>query len=165
MRRTLVTAAVVIAMLALGGGKVAGLLNRPSSERAIVERVVDGDTIVVSIGGHEDRVRYIGIDTPESVKPGVRVQCYAKSASHENERLVEGRTVKLVEDREERDRYGRLLAYVYRADDGLFVNAALVRGGYARTLTIAPNTAHEAEFAALAAQARSAGRGLWSRCS
>ena len=67
-------------------------------------------------------------------------------------------------DREERDRYGRLLAYVYRESDGLFVNAALVQGGYARTLTIAPNTAHEAEFASLAAQARTAGRGLWSRC-
>jgi micrococcal nuclease len=164
MRRTLVTTALVIAVLALGGGKVVGLMSRPPSSQAVVERVVDGDTIVVRLDGREDRVRYIGIDTPESVKPGVHVQCYAKTASHENEKLVAGRTVKLVVDREERDRYGRLLAYVYRADDGLFVNAALVQGGYARTLTIAPNTAHEAEFAHLATQARAAGRGLWSRC-
>src|ERR1700753_395595 len=106
MRRTLITIALVIAALALGGGKVVGALSAPSSAEPVVSRVVDGDTIVVRIDGREDRVRYIGIDTPESVKPGVHVQCYAKTASHENEKLVEGRTVKLVVDREERDRYG-----------------------------------------------------------
>jgi micrococcal nuclease len=109
-------------------------------------------------------VRYIGIDTPESVKPGTPVQCFAKAASHENERLVEGRRVRLVQDAEPRDRYGRLLAYVYRRGDGLFVNAELVRLGFARTLTIPPNVAHAARFRRLATQARRGERGLWSRC-
>jgi len=72
--------------------------------------------------------------------------------------------VRLVFDVERRDRFGRLLAYVYRARDGVFVNAALVRGGFARTLTIPPNVRFAGRFAALAAEARRAGRGLWSAC-
>ena len=75
-----------------------------------------------------------------------------------------GRRVRLVLDAEPRDRYGRLLAYVYRGRDGLFVNAALVRHGYARPLTIPPDVRFAGRFAALAAAARRAGRGLWSRC-
>src|SRR3954467_6321127 len=89
-----------------------------------VQRVVDGDTIVLAGG---ERVRYIGVDTPESVKPGTPVQCFAKAASHFNARLVEGKRVRLRYDAEHQDRYGRTLAYVYREADGLFVNAELVR--------------------------------------
>jgi micrococcal nuclease len=129
-----------------------------------VVRVVDGDTIRVSIGGREERVRYIGIDTPESVKPGTPVQCFAKKASAENERLVAGRRVRIERDVEERDRYGRLLAYVYPAAGGPMVNEALVRGGYARTLTIPPDVRHAERFRRLADEARRAGRGLWRAC-
>ncbi len=110
------------------------------SRTARVLRVVDGDTIVVrGASGAPERVRYIGMDTPESVKPGVPVQCYAERASVLNRRLVAGRTVRLVSDAEATDRYGRTLAYVYRQPDGLFVNAELVRRGYARTLEIPPD--------------------------
>jgi micrococcal nuclease len=130
-----------------------------------VVRVVDGDTIRVRLGDRTERVRYIGVDTPESVKPGTPVQCYAKRAAAANAALVSGQHVRLVGDVEHRDRYGRLLAYVYRAGDGAFVNALLVRDGYARTLTIAPNVAHAAEFARLARTAREAGRGLWRACA
>ena len=129
-----------------------------------VVRVIDGDTIEARLDGRREDVRYIGIDTPESVKPGTPVQCFAKRASAYNERLVDGEKVRLVLDAEHRDRYGRLLAYVYRARDGLFVNAALVRGGYAVPLTIAPNVAHADQFRRLAAKARRKGRGLWSSC-
>jgi micrococcal nuclease len=132
--------------------------------RAEVVRVVDGDTIRVRLDGRVERVRYIGIDTPESVKPGTPVQCYAKRASAANAALVAGRSVRLVGDVEQRDRYGRLLAYVYREPDGAFVNARLVADGFARTMTIAPNVAHAAEFAKLARGARDAGRGLWKAC-
>ena len=132
--------------------------------RAQVLRVVDGDTIRVRLDGHTERVRYIGIDTPESVKPGTPVQCFAKRASAANAQLVAGRTVRLVGDVEQRDRYGRLLAYVYREPDGAFVNARLVRDGYARTLTIAPNVAHARELADLARAARRERRGLWRSC-
>lgn len=160
-----------VALLLLGGwvliqGCTGGSGGRETSTArsltASVVRVVDGDTIVVSLDGHDEYVRYIGVDTPETVKPDTPVQCYGPRASDLNHRLVEGRTVRLVFDRERRDDYGRLLAYVYAGSR--FVNAALVRGGYARTLAIAPNTAHAPLFERLAARAGQAGRGLWGRC-
>jgi micrococcal nuclease len=164
MRRTLPWALVVL--LAAGYGWVQrGEDGGSSSTTARVLRVVDGDTILVAVGGRQERVRYIGVDTPETVKPHTRVQCFGKRASAANHRLVDGREVRLVADAEARDRYGRLLAYVYRADDGLFVNEALVRGGYATTLAIAPNVRFADRFAALARQARDAGQGLWSACA
>ena len=98
------------------------------------------------------------------VKPGSPVECFAKRASAFNERLVGGERVKLVYDAERRDRFGRLLAYVYRARDGLFVNAELVRRGYATVATFPPNVRHEREFRRLARKARMSGRGLWSKC-
>ena len=135
------------------------------ADTAPVVRVVDGDTIRVGLPSGEEPVRYIGIDTPESVKPGAPVECFAKRASAYNERLVAGEKVRLVYDIERRDRYGRLLAYVYRARDGLFVNAELVRRGYATAVTFPPNVAHEREFRRLARRARMSGRGLWSECA
>jgi micrococcal nuclease len=157
-----------VAIVALAGAVLYGCGSGGGEEEvgqsvnARVLRVVDGDTIEVSIAGDEEDVRYIGIDTPETVKPGVPVECYGHRASAANQRLVEGRTVRLVFDRERRDIYGRLLAYVYAGKR--FVNAALVRDGYARTLTIAPNTAHAGLFARLAERAGRAGRGLWGTC-
>jgi micrococcal nuclease len=129
-----------------------------------VTRVVDGDTIHVALGGQDETVRYIGIDTPESVKPGTAVQCFAKAASAANRRLVDGRRVRLSFDAERRDRYGRLLAYVYRAGDDGFVNEQLVREGYARPLTIPPNVRFAERFLTLSRQAREAERGLWRAC-
>ena len=107
-------------------------------------------------------MRLIGIDTPESVKPGTPVECFAREASAFLQRLVEGRRVQLVRDVEERDRYGRLLAYVYRGE--LFVNAELVRRGYASVATFPPNVRHADEFVRLQREARAADRGLWGRC-
>jgi micrococcal nuclease len=129
---------------------------------ARVVRVVDGDTIEVSIGGSIDDVRYIGIDTPETVKPGEPVQCYGPQASDFNHRLVDGATVRLEFDRELRDIYGRLLAYVFVGND--FINEELVRGGFARTLEIEPNTSRAHELAAAEQQAGEADRGLWGSC-
>jgi micrococcal nuclease len=132
---------------------------------------VDGDTIHVFVDGPAAppaervvKVRYIGVDTPESRRPGTPVQCFAKAASAFNASLLRGRRVELRTDAEQRDRYGRLLAYVYRQPDRLFVNAELVRRGYATVLTIAPNVAHAGEFLALERAARRAGRGLWNAC-
>jgi micrococcal nuclease len=156
----LLLVAVVVVFVARGRDEP----SRTTLGRAQVLRVVDGDTIRVRLDGRTERVRYIGIDTPESVKPGSAVQCFAKRASAANAALVAGRSVRLVADVEQRDRYGRLLAYVYREPDGAFVNARLVRDGYARTRTIAPNVAHASELADLARAARRAHRGLWSAC-
>jgi micrococcal nuclease len=140
-----------------------------------VIRVVDGDTIEVRMpDGDDEDVRYIGIDTPETVKPGTPVQCGGPRAHDVNERLVGGRTVTLRFDAERRDVYGRLLAYVYvpqgdrESPNGsrpLFVNAELARRGLARTLTIPPNDSFAPLFARLAARAGAAGRGLWGHCA
>jgi micrococcal nuclease len=168
VRRSLVLLAVSIAALAFAlSSRSRGSDDTPGATLSgRVVRIVDGDTIRVAVAGRVERVRYIGIDTPESVKPGTPVQCYAHRAASENARLVGGgRRVRLVLDVESRDRFGRLLAYVYRASDGLFVNAELVRGGFARTLTIPPNVRFAARFRALAAQARRSHRGLWSACA
>jgi micrococcal nuclease len=149
----------------LGGGDDPALApNGAASAR--LERVIDGDTIVARVGGREERVRYIGVDTPETVKPDTPVQCFGPQAHALNARLLgaAGAPLTLRFDRELRDRYGRLLAYVYRAADGLFVNGRLVDAGAARTLTIAPNTAHAAHLSALQHTARAAGRGLWTAC-
>jgi micrococcal nuclease len=163
MRRIALIALLVAALVVvLAHGR--GGSDDSSFGSARVVRVVDGDTIRVRLDGRTERVRYIGVDTPESVKPGTPVQCFAKRAAAANAALVGGRSVRLVGDVEQRDRYGRLLAYVYREPDGAFVNAELVRDGYARTLTIAPNVAHARQFAELARAARRSGRGLWSAC-
>ena len=135
-----------------------------TEQGARVTRIVDGDTIHVSVAGRREKVRYIGVDTPESRRPGTPVQCFARAASAFNARLVAGRRVRLRTDVERRDRYGRLLAYVYREPDGLFVNAELVRRGFATVLTIPPNVAHSAQFLRLQRAARRARRGLWGSC-
>src|SRR4051812_34179085 len=160
----LLIAAFVVAGIALWGPPGPGGDSGGGADDGRVTRVVDGDTIHVSLGGEDETVRYIGVDTPESVKPGTPVQCFAKAASAANERLIAGRRVRLDFDAERRDRYGRLLAYVYRADDGAFVNARLVQDGYARTLTIQPNVRFAERFAALARVAREHERGLWRAC-
>jgi micrococcal nuclease len=131
------------------------------SVTARVLEVIDGDTIDVSLGGETEPVRYIGIDTPES-NPDVPYECFGDEADRLNRELVGGREVKLTFDDERRDQYGRLLAYVYV--DELFVNAEIVRRGYARTLTIEPNTDHADLLARLQQEAGNAGRGLWGAC-
>src|SRR3954452_9546500 len=163
-RRTLILLAA-FAVAALGIWRPPVPRSAASTqEDGVVTRVVDGDTIHVALGGADETVRYIGIDTPESVKPGTPVQCFAKAASAANERLVDGRRVRLSYDAERRDRYGRLLAYVYRDGDDAFVNARLVEDGYARTLTIPPNVRFADRFASLARSAREQRRGLWRAC-
>lgn len=142
-----------------GGGERPG-----ASLEGTVVRVVDGDTVHVRLPGGERTVRYIGMDTPETVKPRTPVQCFGKAASAENRRLVAGQRVRLRLDAEARDRYGRLLAYVYRERDGLFVNAELVRDGFATTLTIPPNVAQAGQLRALERRARAGRRGLWAAC-
>jgi micrococcal nuclease len=146
------------------GGSRETRLGGHATVAATVTRVVDGDTVKVSIGGRRETVRYIGVDTPETHRPGTPVQCLGQAATDYNRRLVAGRAVLLRTDAELRDRYGRLLAYVYRRADGLFVNAALVRDGFAAILTIPPNVAHAGELRRLERHARQAGEGLWREC-
>lgn len=134
----------------------------PRSGWAYVARAVDGDTIEVRLDGRSEDVRYIGVDTPETVKPGTPVQCFGPRAHRFNARLVTHRRLRLVFGVERRDAYGRLLAYVYLGRR--FVNAELVRRGLARTLTIPPNDRFAARFERLELRAARAGRGLWDAC-
>jgi micrococcal nuclease len=140
-----------------------GAADTPTAEQVTGEvvEVTDGDTIEVELDGGIEDVRYIGVDTPE-VDPNIGVECFGSDASELNARLVEGERVRLAFDAERRDRYGRLLAYVYVGDT--FVNAELLRRGAARTLTIAPNDSFAERFARLAQEAANAGRGLWGAC-
>lgn len=133
------------------------------SVAAKVDRVVDGDTAKVFYEGRSEYVRYIGIDTPESVKNNERPQCFGPEAKNFNEELL-GRNskVKLVFDREQRDHYGRLLAYVYSGST--LLQEELLRRGYATTLEVSPNTSRAGQFARLEDEARREGRGLWSAC-
>lgn len=128
-----------------------------------VDRVVDGDTARVFYLGESVYVRYIGIDTPESVDPGSPVECFSEEAKEFNAGLIEGEDVRMVFGPERLDRFDRLLAYVYVRD--LMVNAELLRRGYAETLTIPPNDARSGRFDRLEGQARKADLGRWGACS
>ena len=162
MARPILLLALVAAVL---GGGCAPTTAAPTDGIATVVADTDGDTIEVSIGGHEESVRLLGIDTPETHHPTKPVECYGAEASARTAELVPpGSQVRLVRDVEARDRYDRLLAYVYRTEDDLFVNLSLVTDGFADTLDIAPNEAHAAELGAAVARARAAGTGLWGAC-
>ena len=140
--------------------------SNSSSSVLILRRVVDGDTVVLQRHGAPDEtVRLLGIDTPETKRPNTPIQCFGPEASTFTKRLLPaGTRVRIVRDVEARDRYGRLLAYVYRADDGVFVNLELARQGFAVPYTYPPNIAHADLLVAAAAEARDAGRGLWGTC-
>ena len=142
-------------------------------EAGIVTRVIDGDTVEVEVTeriegpgvglaavGRSYDVRLIGIDTPESVKPGSPVECFGKEASAATTALLQGQAVRLVKDVEDTDRYDRLLRYIYIGDE--MANARLVTNGYATAYTYPPNIRHSSLFAQLQRDAREAGRGLWS---
>ena len=154
-------AAVLAAALIASCGGAEG--PRPGANLKVdVIRVVDGDTILVDLDGREEYVRYIGVDTPESVKPGERPECFGLESSLFNRRQVEGRTVRLEVGEEERDRFGRLLAYVFVGNR--MVNAELLRAGMAETLTIAPNDRFAKRFGGLEEGARRSSLGIWRFC-
>lgn len=129
---------------------------------ATVVAVLDGDTIDVQLAdGARERVRYIGIDTPEENSNGVP-ECFAQEATVANQQWVAGKTITLVSGNENRDQYSRLLRYVYV--DGELVNELLVRDGFAVTLTIPPNTRLASTFQKHERDAQAQARGLWGAC-
>ncbi len=134
---------------------------------AQVSRVIDGDTIDVIIEGMEYRVRYIGIDTPETKHPDLSVECFGPEASAQNETLVAGKTVYLEKDASETDRYNRLLRYAWVGQPGALtlVNDELVRLGYANVSTYPPDVKYQDRFIATEEKARSENAGLWAACS
>jgi len=143
--------------------KPAKTASSSATSMVTVTRVVDGDTIVISTG---EKVRYIGINTPESVDPRKSVECFGKAASEENKKLVEGKKVRLEKDVSETDKYGRLLRYVYLENDKgeVFVNETLVKEGFAQVDTFPPDVKYESKFIAAQKYARENSLGLWSSC-
>ncbi len=149
--------------LAPSPGTAADGGGAPGAGRVV--RVVDGDTVIVAVAGATGPVRLIGIDTPETVAPHRPVECYGPEASARLKHLLPpGSPVRLWRDVEPRDRFGRLLAYVQRAGDGLFVNLDQVRAGAAIAKAFPPNTWYRAAFEDAQSRARAAGRGLWGTC-
>lgn len=133
----------------------------PKGIAAELISVTDGDTVKVRVGGKVERVRLIGIDTPETKNSPRGPQPFADEATAAVTKLLGDGKLRLRLDAEERDRYGRLLAYIY-ADDGTFINEAMIRKGWARSLRVPPNVRHAKHFDALADEARRARRGIWA---
>jgi len=142
------------------GSAQAGQNAALASQAYEVLRVVDGDTIIVDFGGKAEKVRMIGIDTPESVHPDEsRNTPEGKIASDFTKSQLEGRSVQLEFDVEERDKYGRMLAYVWI--DGVMYNKTLLSEGYAKIATFPPNVKYVDDFKALEKQARELKKGFW----
>jgi micrococcal nuclease len=157
-------ALVVVGALVAGWVRRGGGSDLPAGV-GVVEFVVDGDTIDIDIGGRDERVRLIGINTPETHVDDGPPECFGPEAADNTRRLLPaGTEVRLTRDVVGRDDYGRLLAYVYRRSDDLFVNETIVAGGFARPLTIAPNDRYSTQFVAAATSAEASGLGLWGAC-
>lgn len=135
-----------------------------ATEVARVVRVIDGDTVVVDRGQGDERLRYIGMDTPETVKPGTAVEWMGRESADANRALVEGATVVLEKDVSETDRYGRLLRHVWLDDDSAgwrLVDLKLIRAGYARVSTYPPDVKYVDLYLTAQVDAREHHRGLW----
>jgi micrococcal nuclease len=159
---------VLVAALAatsLGGWRLGTARSGgdPLTPTVRVTAVLDGDTLDVAWGGRQERVRLLGVDTPETVDPHRPVGCYGTEAAAFTHRRLQGRAVRLQFDRQRRDRFGRLLAYV--KVDGRRFNDELLAGGYARLLVIPPNGRFSRVMLDQELEARSAGRGLWGACT
>lgn len=156
-----VARAAILLVLGLVSAVAAGQEAQPSFEGTVV-RVIDGDTVDVRIGARVERVRLIGVDTPETVHPEIGAEPWGPEASEFTKRhLPPGTVVRLELDVQERDRYGRLLAYLY-LPDGRMLNALLLEAGLAQLLTVPPNVRYADVFVRLQREAREAGRGMWS---
>ena len=151
------------------GGNEAGNQNFVP---AVIVRAVDGDTAVVKVDGQEKRVRFLGVDTPETVHPNKPVQFYGKEASNFTKESLNGRRVWLEYDSNPQDRYGRHLAYIWLKNpatinestmrESMF-NAKLLLGGYAKVMIIKPNKRYETEFKKFQEEAKRARLGVWSQ--
>lgn len=137
--------------------KKLNILIKPQT--AIVKRVIDGDTIELENG---EKIRYIGINTPETVDPRRKVQCFGWQAKEENKKLVEGKEIIATRDVSDKDKYGRLLRYVYIGD--VFINDYLVRNGFASISTFPPDVKYAEQFKQAEEEARINNRGLWKNC-
>ena len=141
-----------------------GYISTTTKSLFVVSRVVDGDTIEVTRDGVKEKVRLIGINTPETVDPRKKVECFGKEASLHAKKILLGQKVRLVSDdtQTKYDKYGRLLAYVYR-EDGLFINKHMIEEGYAYEYTYHVPYLFQKEFKEAQLKAQNEGKGLWAK--
>ena len=169
---------ILLLLLSVFSPDPTNVVNQSTSTTAYVLAVADGDTILVAFPeddneaweseSRQEWVRYIGIDTPEEPREDTAGECWHDEATVANEALVADREVILVADQEDRDKFNRILRYVYVIDEmGVehFVNEALISDGHARTLRIEPNTTHAAHFRELEIEAQNNELGRWGHCS
>ena len=162
--RSTVTYAKIALVLLVGVLSSCTSANSLQSDVATIVSVIDGDTIVVEVQNQTETVRLLGVDTPETVHPNKPVKCFGPEASaFTKATLAKGSTVKLMRDVEPRDRFQRLLVYLFLADGTLF-NQLLIDRGLARTLSIEPNTAFASQFAKNESSAKDRRVGLWQSC-
>ena len=159
----------VITSLALliGLASCSGSSTPPNGQADLVKivKVIDGDTVDIALVGRTERVRLIGVNTPETKHPTKPIECYGPEASaYLTQLLPKGTTVRIERDVEARDRYGRMLLYLYLGSNDLFINLDLVARGYGTPMSIEPNTFHRNDFVRAAAQAEAANVGLWKAC-
>lgn len=133
-------------------------INVENLQKVKVLRVIDGDTIELENG---QKVRYIGIDTPETVDPRRDLQCFGKEASLYNKTLVEGKEIYLEKDISQTDRYGRLLRYIYLEENGISINEQLVKEGYAVASSYPPDIKYQEKLRLTEQEARNNQKGLW----
>ena len=165
MNARLATVLVCTAALVAGCSRTSPAPSAAGTLDATVISVTDGDTVTLRIAGRKEKVRLIGVDTPETKHPTKPVQCWGPEASaHTAGLLPPGTPVEVWGDEESRDHFRRLLLYIRRAEDGLFVNLDLVKGGWAVPLPYPPNTSFASQFADAANEAEQLGLGLWGAC-
>lgn len=164
-RNHVAISAVVLSSLFIGCAPRQVAVSTDGRVHGVITHVTDGDTVEIRFDSTVEKVRLIGVDTPETKHPTKPVGCWGPEASaHTTALLPKGTDVYIVRDVEARDKYRRLLAYVYRTADNLFVNYELLAGGWGVALSIAPNTAFETDFAAAAYTSQQANLGLWGHC-
>ena len=169
-KKQLLKAVLALVVFLIGGLSAALQDNLASVPVALqagfypVTQFDDGDTVIVNMGGVEEKVRFIGVDTPETKDPRKPVQCFGKTASAFTKNLIGDQPVKLESDptNTNRDRYGRLLRYVY-LPDGTLVNLEIIKQGYGFAYVGFPVQKLE-EFKAAQVEARASNRGLWAGC-
>ena len=155
-------------LVAIGLSLLASCSSGATTENKVLVRiltVIDGDTVDIEINGRTERARLIGVNTPETKHPTKPIECFGPEASaYITQLLPKGTDVRIERDTEARDRYGRMLLYLYRNSDNLFINLDLISRGYGTPMSIEPNTFHRNDFVHAAALAEASNVGLWKAC-
>jgi micrococcal nuclease len=166
-KTTLMCGVITTFALLIGLASCSSSSQPPLSQTDLVKivKVIDGDTVDIALAGRTERVRLIGVNTPETKHPTKPIECFGPEASaYLTQLLPKGTTVRIERDVEARDRYGRMLLYLYLGSNDLFINLDLVARGYGTPMSIEPNTFHRNDFVRAAAQAEAANVGLWKAC-